>query len=183
MGHMCFPGRYLPCVCQSQSCLTLWQTVDCSPPDSSVHGILLTRILKWVASSFSRISSLPRARIQVSTLQADSLLSQSAGKPTHFPLQLSIQCRKLKMAPSSSRCDFVLGVPIVTGYLGGAPVENLPANAGNTGDSGSIPGSERSPGVGNGNPLQYSCLENPKEGGAWWAIGHGVAKSRSQLSD
>ena len=58
-------------------------------------------------------------------------------------------------------------------------VKNLPANVGDAGDSGSIPGSERSPGVGNGNPLQYSCLGNPKEGGAWWAIVHGVAKSRS----
>ena len=87
------------------------------------------------------------------------------------------------MAPSSSRCDFVLGLPIVMGFLGGAPVENLPANVGDAGDSGSIPGSERSPGVGNGNPLQYSCLGNLKEGGAWWAIVHRVAKSRLRLSD
>ena len=46
-----------------------------------------------------------------------------------------------------------------------------------------FPGSGRSPGEGNGNPLQYSCLENPMEGGAWWATVHGVAKSRTQLSD
>ena len=46
----------------------------------------------------------------------------------------------------------------------------------NEGDSGSIPGSGRSPGEGNGNPLQYSCLENPTDGGAWWATVHGVAK-------
>ena len=44
-------------------------------------------------------------------------------------------------------------------------------------------GSERSPGEGNGNPLQYSYLENPMEGGAWWAIVHGVAKGRTRLSD
>ena len=48
---------------------------------------------------------------------------------------------------------------------------------------GSIPGSGRSPGEGNGNPLQYSCLENSMEGGAWWATVHGVAKSRTQLGD
>ena len=53
----------------------------------------------------------------------------------------------------------------------------------NAGDLGSIPGSGRSPGEGNGNPLQYSCLENPMDGGAWWAIVHGVAKSRTRLSD
>ena len=53
----------------------------------------------------------------------------------------------------------------------------------NTGDLGSIPGLGRSPGEGNGSPLQYSCLENPMDGGAWWATVHGVAKSRTQLSD
>ena len=57
------------------------------------------------------------------------------------------------------------------------------SSAWNAGDLGSIPGSGRSPGEGNGNPLQYSCLENPMEGGAWWATVHGVVKSRTQLSD
>ena len=52
-------------------------------------------------------------------------------------------------------------------------VKNPPANAG---DLGSLPGSGRFPGEGNGNPLQYSCLENPKDGGAWWATVHGVAR-------
>ena len=47
------------------------------------------------------------------------------------------------------------------------------------GDLGSIPGSGRPPGEGNGNPLQYSCLENSMAGGAWWATVHGVAKSRT----
>ena len=51
------------------------------------------------------------------------------------------------------------------------------------GDPGTIPGLGRSPGEGNGNPLQYSCLENPMDGGAWWATVHGVAKSGTQLSD
>ena len=48
-------------------------------------------------------------------------------------------------------------------------------------DPGSIPGSGRSPGEGNGNPLQYSCLENPRDGGAWWAAVYGVAKSWTRL--
>ena len=52
-------------------------------------------------------------------------------------------------------------------------IKNLPANVR---DLGSIPGSRRSPGGGNGNPLQYSCLENPMDRGAWWATVHGVAK-------
>ena len=53
----------------------------------------------------------------------------------------------------------------------------------NAGDQGSIPGSGRSPGEGNGNPLQYSCLENPTDRGAWYATVHGVAKSRTRLSN
>ena len=53
----------------------------------------------------------------------------------------------------------------------------------NAGDPGSIPGSGRSPGEGNGNLLQYSCLENPMDRGAWWAVVHGVAKSQIRLSD
>ena len=50
------------------------------------------------------------------------------------------------------------------------------------GDPGFIPGLGRSPGEGHGNPLQYSCLENPMDRGAWWAIVHGVTKSRTRLS-
>ena len=57
------------------------------------------------------------------------------------------------------------------------------ASAYNAGDPGSIPGSGRSPGEGNGNPLQYSCLENPMDGGGWLAAVHGVAKSWTRLSD
>ena len=57
------------------------------------------------------------------------------------------------------------------------------ASACGAGGLGSIPGSGRSPGEGNGNPLQYSYLENPLDGGVWWAIAHRVAKSRTRLSD
>ena len=53
----------------------------------------------------------------------------------------------------------------------------------NAGDLGSIPGLGRSPGDGNGNPLQFSCLEDPMDRGAWWATVHLVAKSQTRLSD
>ena len=69
------------------------------------------------------------------------------------------------------------------GLPGGAVVKNLPANAGEAGDVVSIPGSGRFPGGGNGNPFQYSCLENPMDRGAWQATVHGVTKSQTQLSD
>ena len=55
-------------------------------------------------------------------------------------------------------------------------IKNLPANVGDTGEAGSIPGSGRSPGGGDGNPLQYSCLGNPMDRGAWQAIGRGGHK-------
>ena len=67
-------------------------------------------------------------------------------------------------------------------FPGVAVVKNQPANAGDTRDVGSIPGSGRSPGVGNGNLLQYSCLEYSMDRGAWWATVRGVAKSQTQLS-
>ena len=56
-------------------------------------------------------------------------------------------------------------------------VKNLPANAGDIRDAGSIPGSERSPGRGHDNPLQYSCLENPMDRGTWRAMVHRVTQS------
>ena len=68
------------------------------------------------------------------------------------------------------------------GFPGGTVVKNPPTNAGATGDAGSIPGSGRSPGGGNGNPLQYSCLENPMDRGVWQATVLRVAKSRTRLN-
>ena len=62
-------------------------------------------------------------------------------------------------------------------------VKNLPADVGDARDVGLIPGSGRFPGEGNGNPLQYSHLENPMDREAWWATVHGIAKSWTQLSD
>ena len=66
------------------------------------------------------------------------------------------------------------------GFLGGSDGK---ASARTAGGPGLIPRSGRSPGEGNGNPLQYSCLENSMDGGAWWTTVHGVAKSRTRLID
>ena len=92
-------------------------------------------------------------------------------------------------------CMYLMGhlAPLLPGFLSfkdtstnfssspvAPSVKSLPCSMG---DLGSIPGSERSPGEGNGYPLQHSCLENSMDGGALWATVHGVTKSRTQLSD
>ena len=86
---------------------------------------------------------------------------------------LRVKCETLKMVS-----DRLL---VLKHYLGGFPgepvVKNSSANAGDAREDGSIPGLGRSPGAGNGNPLQYSCLENPMDRGAWWVTVHWVAKS------
>jgi len=64
-------------------------------------------------------------------------------------------------------------------FPGSLMVKNLPANAG---DTGSIPGSGRSPGGGHGNPVQYSCLENPMDREAWWSTIHGVTRVGHDLA-
>ena len=66
------------------------------------------------------------------------------------------------------------------GFLGGSVVKNTPVNAG---DVVLIPGLRRSPGTGNGNPLQYSCLGNPMDSGAWWGTVCRATKSQTQLND
>ena len=77
------------------------------------------------------------------------------------------------------KCSLNLSSSFYGGFSGGTAVKNPPANAGDAGDVRSIPGLGRSSGGGNGNPLQYSCLESPMDGGAWWATVHGVTKGRT----
>ena len=91
-----------------------------------------------------------------------------------------------ELFPPFSSCEWCscehLCTSIYLSFPGGSVVKNLPANSGDAGDAGSIPGSGRSPGGGNGHPLQYSCLGNPMDRGAWWATVCEVAKSRTRLS-
>jgi len=73
----------------------------------------------------------------------------------------------------------LLGISFGVGFPSGAVVKNPPANAVDARGEGSILGSERSPGGGNGYPLQYSCLRNSMDRGAWWATVHRVTKSQT----
>ena len=100
-------------------------------------------------------------------LQADSLPSESPG-PRRRQFLMNI---------------FWLIYPKLRTSHVALVVKNPLASAGDKRDLGSIPGWRRSPGEGNGNPLQYSCLENPMDRGAWRATVHGVAKSQTRLSN
>ena len=80
------------------------------------------------------------------------------------------------------KCYKGLFIPLHDGFPRGTVLKNLPAKAGDLRDVGSIPGLGRSPGVGNGNPLQYSCLENSMDRGTWWVTIHEVPKSQTWLS-
>ena len=104
-----------------------------------------------------------------------------------FPLNFQNKCNLLLVLCSYLQINdalfpFCMCPLPARGFPGGTNGKNSPANAGDVRDVGSIPGSGRSPGGGNGNPLQYSCLGNPMDKGAWWATVHGAAKSQTQLS-
>ena len=119
-----------------------------SPPGSSVHGILQTRILAWVNMPFPRKSSLPRDEtcISMSVALAGGFFTTRATWEDQFHILLITN--------------------LYMDFLGDSEVKNPCANAENTGDTGSIPGSGRSPWGGNGKPFQYSCLDNPMDRGA-----------------
>ena len=140
-------------LCHAQSCPTLCNPMNCSPPGSSVHGILQARILEW-RWPFSSPEYPPNPGIEPEspaspTLQTDSLSAETSEKPEDLILEQGF--------PHSS-----VGKE----------------SACNAGDPGLIPGLGRSPGEGNGNTLQYSCLENSMDGGAWSATVHGVSRVR-----
>ena len=80
----------------------------------------------------------------------------------------------------SSQNQITLPSLLALGFPGGSVVKEFACQAG---DLGLIPDLGRSPGEGNGKPLQYSYLRNPMDRGVWWATVHGVTKSRTQLSD
>ena len=127
-----------------------------SLPGSSLQAISQARIVKWIPISSFRESSQCRDQ-------------------THIPC---IGRRILNRWATKEVLDLHFnGIPVAL------VVKNLFASAGDVGDSGSLSRLGRSPGEGNGTPLQYSCLENPTDRGAWWATVHAVAKSRTRLND
>ena len=127
------------------------------------------RILEWVAYPFSRDFPNPGIKPESPALQADYLPTELSGNP----------------GVEKFVCLFVLKRHLwikERGFPGGSVVKNLPANAGDAGDTCSNLESGRSPRGRNGNPLQYSCLENPIDREAWWVTIHGVTKSWTKWS-
>ena len=122
----------------------------------------------------------PRAHFRQLPCRATWSLSNVDWESTHAMSQAKPSVVKTLWA----HCEHSPHMPVIfvcsVRFPGGSEVK---ASACNVGDLGLIPGSGRSPGEENGNPLQYSCLENPVDGRAWWATVHGVAKSRIWLSD
>ena len=101
--------------------------------------------------------------------------------PQFIPYPLGIHTLVLYICVSISAPQIRASIPFSWASQVALMVKNPPANAGDIRDAGSIRGSGRSPGGGNGNLLQYSCLENPMDRGAWQATVHRVTKSRMQL--
>ena len=105
--------------------------------------------------------------------------SETLSKYYYFHSNLAICTSSMGIYSPCNRIHLETGY-ITKGFPGGSDSKE---SAWNAGDPGLIPGWVRSTGEGNGNPLQYSCLENPVDRGAWWATVHGLAKSRTGLSD
>ena len=142
--------------------MTLFITVCCGTQwitQESSQDMLLKAVSNHYAPWWSVI------RIQSSLPQP--MFSSCSGKPFFF-------LSTCHLPTSSVQPYHPLGFP------GCSDGKEFACNAG---DTGSIPGSGRSPGEGNGNPFQYFCLENPRDRGAWWATVHGVTKNPTRLSD
>ena len=129
------------------------------------------RTLEWVAYPFSSRSCWPRNQTRVSCVAGKFFTSWATREAPYLALvELYLLCPVY----------FSLLVSCMADFPRGSSVTNPLAN---TGDAGSIPGWGRSPGGGNGNPLQYSCLGNPIDRGAWRATVHGVAKESDMASN
>ena len=144
---------------------------------ATAHGA--AKIHTWLSTTTT--NSLPIMKYQAFwIIFTDTVFLLSPACPR-------LKCLPFLWAPVTSLgaiitfyCDNWILFPPRSQAAGGSDGKESACNGG---DPGSIPGLGRSPGEENGNPLQYSCLENSMDRGAWWATVHGVAKSRTRLSD
>ena len=152
----------------------------------------------WNGLPFPSPGDLPDPGIKPRSpaLQADALTSEPPGKPLSLPYAnwASQEGCLFHLRFSFQSSDFLLfhfcGLFLSLSFSHHRfrllfPIQGFPGDSISKESAclGSISGLGRSPGEGNGNPFQYSCLENPMDGGAWWATVHGVANSRTRPSD
>ena len=155
----------------AQSCPTFCNSMDCRTPGLPVHHQLpeFTQThVHWVGvhtHTHTRTHTHTHTHIYICLL-CKLMSIESVYTHTHTHTHTYI-CLSVCLSPASV-------------FLGSSVVKNLSANVG---DVSLIPGLERSPGEGNGEPFQYSCLGKAMDRGAWWITVHGVTKSRTQLSD
>ena len=160
----------------AQLCPTL-----CDPLDCTVLGILQDRILEWLAVPLSRGSSQPRDQTQVSHI-ADGFFTSWATREVQEYWSGSLSLLQWISLTQFFLMNYKFYVLFLLFYWASQVVlvvKNLPANAADISETGSIPGSRRSPGRGHGDPLQYFCFENFMDREAWEAIVHRVTKSYS----
>ena len=126
-----------------------------------------------------RDCSLPGSSVH-GIFQARVLEGGAIGYAPYFPLPITVNTGLFNFCI----IDILGWIILCFGcHLASLVAQTVKVSAYNAGDPGSFPGSGRPPGAGNGNALQYSCLENPMDGGAWWAAVDGVPKSRTRLSN
>ena len=135
-----------------QSCPTLSDPVDCNPRGSSIYRIFQAKVLEWGAIPFSEWRLLLH--------------------PIQKPWKQIFKCFWMIFLCMCTSVPSLHFLQSSMGFPAGSVVKNPPANAGDTRDAGSVPALGRSPGEGNDNPLQYSCLEKSMDRGAWWATVH-----------
>ena len=166
---------------------SLWLSLPshCSQNDHFKNANLIRPLSAYYLHDYDKISLWPcLASLVLSTSLASSqmrLFLAFVTTNTTPSFQASSHHKPLRTVISSYPA-FWLRSSTVGGFPGGTVAKNRPANAGDTREAGSILGSGRSTGIGNGNPLEYSCLGNPMGRGAWWALVYEVAKSQTQLS-
>ena len=141
-----------------------------------------------VGKSWTQLSYVDKGAWQAAGTQSQTQLSDF-----HFPFHFTIivmfgwvhGCLEWRLHFSASLAIQSISVLVLLYFaiLDFSDGSDSKVSAYDAEDLGFLPELGRSPGEGNGNPLQYSCLENPMDGGAWWATVHGVAKSRPRLSD
>ena len=135
------------------------------------HGVSMSSSSpspSWNIHVFTNLEAILNLRLFKNRSQSPVLLLPEAGSETPIKYLVVLMTSSHPGVPGVGR-----GMALV--------VKNLPASAGDVGDTGSIPESGKAPGEGHGNPLQYSCLENLMDRGAWWVTVHRITQSQIKL--